>query len=182
MVYILLAEGFETVEALAPADILTRAGVKVALAGVEGREIASSQGITIKTNISAEDISVDNIEALVLPGGLPGTHNLEKSPVVQQLIDDCVNRGKLIAAICAAPSILAHKGLLKDREATAFPGFQEELTRGGARLSADYVHRDGQFLTARGMGVSVEFGLALAGILASPERAAEIKVSIQCRS
>ena len=84
-----------------------------------------------------------------------------------------------MAAICAAPSILAHKGLLRGREATAFPSFQKDVEEGGGRLSAEPVVRDGQFVTARGMGVSTQFGLKLAEILASPEKAAEIRASIQ---
>ena len=84
-----------------------------------------------------------------------------------------------MAAICAAPSILAHKGLLKGREATAFPSFQKDLEEGGARLSGGYVCRDGQILTARDMGVSTQFGLELISALVSPEKAAEIKASIQ---
>ena len=87
--------------------------------------------------------------------------------------------GKLVAAICAAPSILAHKGLLAGKNATAFPSFQKDLTEGGAVLSSAYVVRDGQFLTARGMGVSTQFGLALTAALVSPEKAAAIQDGIQ---
>ncbi|MFQ6828546.1 MAG: DJ-1/PfpI family protein, partial [Acutalibacter sp.] len=114
-----------------------------------------------------------------LPGGLPGTHNLEASPAVQRCIDSCVAQGKLVAAICAAPSILAHKGLLAGKNATAFPSFQKDLQEGGALLSESYVVRDGQFLTARGMGVATQFGLALVEALVSPEKAADIRASIQ---
>ena len=115
----------------------------------------------------------------MLPGGLPVTHNLEASPAVQGCIDSCVEQGKLVAAICAAPSILAHKGLLAGKNATAFPSFQKDLQEGGALLSESYVVRDGQFLTARGMGVATQFGLALAAALVSEEKAAEIRASIQ---
>ena len=119
------------------------------------------------------------LEAVVLPGGLPGTHNLEASPAVQACVDGCVEQGKLVSAICAAPSILAHKGLLAGRNATAFPNFQQDLTEGGALLSDSYVVRDGQFLTGRGMGVATQFGLALVAALVSEEKAAEIRSSIQ---
>ncbi len=115
----------------------------------------------------------------MLPGGLPGTHNLEASPAVQACIDGCVKAGKLVSAICAAPSVLAHKGLLKGKNATAFPNFQKDLEEGGACLSESYVVRDGQFLTGRGMGVATQFGLALVEALVSPEKASEIRASIQ---
>ena len=150
MVYVFLAEGFELVEALAPVDILRRAGAEVQLVGVEGREVAASNGVTVRTDCTA-----------------------------QETLDYCVKEGKLIGAICAAPSILAHKGLLKGREATAFPKFQQDLIEGGASLSKEYVCQDGQFITGRGMGVSTEFGLALAAALVSSEKAEEIKASIQ---
>ena len=99
--------------------------------------------------------------------------------MVQACIDGCVKTGKLVSAICAAPSVLAHKGLLKGKNATAFPNFQKDLEEGGACLSESYVVRDGQFLTGRGMGVATQFGLALVEALASPEKASEIRASIQ---
>jgi len=179
MVYEFLAEGFELVEAMAPVDVLRRAGVEVKLVGVTGREVAASNGVVVKADVAAEEISREGLVAIVLPGGKLGTQNLEKSPAVQEAVDWCAAEGKLIGAICAAPSILAHKGLLKGREATAFPTFQLDLTEGGARLSGDYVCRDGQFVTGRGMGVSTEFGLKLVEALVSAEKAGEIRASIQ---
>lgn len=179
MVVVFLADGFEEVEALAPVDLMRRAGLDVKMAGVTGREVAGSHGITVKTDMAAEEVDVAALEAMVLPGGLPGTHNLEASPVVQACIDGCVKTGKLVSAICAAPSVLAHKGLLKGKNATAFPNFQKDLEEGGACLSESYVVRDGQFLTGRGMGVATQFGLALVEALASPEKASEIRASIQ---
>lgn len=179
MVVILLAEGFEEIEALTPVDILRRAGLTVKTAGVGGREITGSHGIRVAADMTVREIEPRELTALVLPGGLPGTRNLENSETVQGLIDHCVEQGKLVGAICAAPSILAHKGLLKGRAATAFPDFQQDLVNGGARLSESYVCRDGQFVTARGMGVSAPFGLKLAEILASPEKATAIRAGIQ---
>ena len=183
MVYVFLAEGFEESEALVPVDVMRRAGLEVALIGVGAREITGSHGITVKADAAACDLVAPGAdrtgwEAMVLPGGLPGTLNLERSAEVQELLDWFAEKGKLVAAICAAPSILAHKGLLNGREATAFPKFQKDLEEGGARLSESFVCRDGQFLTARGMGVSTQFGLRLAEILVSPEKAAEIRASL----
>ena len=170
MVVVFLAEGFEEVEALAPVDVMRRAGLAVKLAGVTGREVTGSHGICVQTDMDAQEVDATLLEAMVLPGGLPGTHNLEATPAVQRCIDSCVAQGKLVAAICAAPSILAHKGLLAGKNATAFPS---------ALLSESYVGRDGQFRTARVMGVATQFGLAVVEALVSPEKAADIRASIQ---
>lgn len=179
MIAVLFAEGFEEVEALAPVDVLRRAGLTVVMIGVGGTEIAGSHGIMVKMDEAIERLPAEELEALVLPGGKKGTENLEASKAVQELIDRCAVRGILIGAICAAPSILAHKGLLNGREATVFPTFQKDLAEGGAKLSEGYVCRDGNFITARGMGVSTQFGLKIAEALVSRERAGEIEKSIQ---
>ena len=179
MVYVFLAEGFELVEAMAPVDILRRAKVEVRTVGVSGRQVAASNGVRVEADVELAQAQREGLSAIVLPGGLPGTVNLEQSAGVQGFIDYCAGAGILTAAICAAPSILAHKGLLRGREATAFPNFQKDLEEGGARLSPRFVVRDGTFITARGMGVSTQFGLALAEALASSETAAQIKASIQ---
>lgn len=179
MVVVFLADGFEEVEALAPVDLMRRAGLKVVLAGVTGMEVTGSHGIKVAADVAASEVDPSSLEAMMLPGGLPGTLNLEKSKTVQACIDACVKEGKLVAAICAAPSILAHKGLLKGKNATAFPSFQKDLEEGGALLSDEYVCRDGQFLTGRGMGVATQFGLALVKALVSEEKAQELRDSIQ---
>lgn len=179
MIAVLFAEGFEEVEALAPVDILRRAGLSVVMAGVTGMEVTGSHGIVVKMERKAEEIDPEELEALVLPGGGKGTRNLEASPVVQGLIDQCAERGVLIGAICAAPSILAHKGLLDGREAISFPDFQSALTDGGAELSESYVCQDGAFITARGMGVATQFGLKLVEALISREKAEQIRAAIQ---
>lgn len=179
MVYVFLAEGFEEIEALTPVDILRRAGVETSTVavGTAGREVTGSHGITVSADLQTDGVNTEGLEAVVLPGGMPGTRNLEQDETVQKLIDFCVEREKWIGAICAAPSILGHKGLLEGRRATAYPTFMQEL--GGASLSDDYVCRDGHIITARGMGVSVPFALKLAEVLVSPEKAEEIEAGIQ---
>lgn len=179
MVVVLFAEGFEETEAFTPADILRRAGLDVVLAGVGNREVTGSHKIKAVMDAKVSELDPEKVEALVLPGGLPGTLNLEGSQAVQRLLDSCVSRGKIVGAICAAPSILAHKGLLNGRKATAFPKFQKDLTDGGAELSEEYVCRDGNYITGRGMGVAVQFGLKLVETLVSREKAEEIRSSIQ---
>ncbi|MBE6803774.1 MAG: DJ-1 family protein, partial [Ruminococcaceae bacterium] len=107
----------------------------------------------------------------------PGTLNLEKSPVVQKAIDWAIENDKLVCAICAAPSILGHKGLLKGKNATCFPGFEEELF--GANVSKEFVVKDGNIITAKGMGSAIEFGLQIAQILTNPLEVKKIRASLQ---
>lgn len=178
MIYVFLAPGFEEIEALAVVDVLRRAELEVITVGVGEDFVIGSHQIPVAADIYERDLNLDEkVQAIVLPGGMPGTLNLEKSPVVQKAIDWAVENGKLICAICAAPSILGHKGLLKGKEATAFPGFEEELL--GATLSEKYVVRDGNIITARGMGSAVEFGLQITEILAGKNVADKIRASLQ---
>lgn len=179
MIYCFLADGFEEVEALAPVDILRRAGAEVITVGVTGEYVTGSHGITVKADIEAQAAVLDSsLEAVILPGGMPGTLNLEKSGAVQSAIDFAVTNNKLVCAICAAPSILGHKKLLAGREAIAFPGFEKDLYE--ARISESYVVRDGNFITAKGAGVAVDFGLAIACALFGKEKSDSIRSSIQC--
>lgn len=178
MIYVFLAPGFEEIEALAVVDVLRRAELDVLTVGVGEDFVIGSHQIPVACDISEKTLVLDEkVEAIVLPGGMPGTLNLEKSPIVQKAIDWAVENEKLICAICAAPSILGHKGLLNGKEATAFPGFEEELL--GATLSEKYVVRDGNIITARGMGSAVEFGLQIAEALAGSHVAKKIRASLQ---
>lgn len=178
MIYVFLAPGFEEIEALATVDVLRRAELDVITVGVGEDFVIGSHRIPVAADIYERDLILDEkVEAIVLPGGMPGTLNLEKSPIVQKAIDWAVENNKLICAICAAPSILGHKGLLEDKEATAFPGFENELL--GATISEKYVVRDGNIITARGMGSAVEFGLQITEILAGSHTANKIRASLQ---
>lgn len=160
MIYVFLADGFEETEALAPVDLLRRSGKEVILVGVGDNIVRSSHGVTVVADTIAQEITLDgNLEMIVLPGGMPGTLNLEKSPYVQNAIDYCVQNNIYIGAICAAPSILGHKGLLKGRKAVCYVGFESELE--GAEVGNGKVEEDGIFITARGAGVAVDFGLKL---------------------
>ena len=179
MVYVFLADGFEIIEALSPVDMLRRAGVEVKLVGVTSEIVSSSCGVAVKTDMMIDDFDFYDVEAIVLPGGMPGTLNLENSQSVQKIIDNASNTNAFICAICAAPSILGHKGLLKEKEATCFPGFENALE--GAVLSDKYVVTDGKYITARGAGVSVEFGLEIIKQLRTEELSNEIRSQIQCR-
>lgn len=178
MIYMFLADGFEEVEALAPCDVLRRAGVEVKTVGIGGKEITGSHGITVICDaVDSEVEFTAGLDGIFLPGGMPGTVNLEKSATVARAIDYCRDNNLLICAICAAPSILGHKGLLNGKNAVCFPGFEDELT--GAILSDKFVCQDGNILTAKGMGSAVEFGLRIAARITGEEKANSIGNSLQ---
>ncbi len=179
MVYVFLAEGFEIIEALSPVDMLRRAGVEVRTVGVTGSRVKSSCGVEVKADIAVCDVSLNNAEALVIPGGIPGVPNLEASDELKALLFDAAERRILICAICAGPSLLGKLGLLRGKRATAYPGFEKYLE--GAQTNGDFVVRDGDYITAKGAGVSVPFGLEIVKALRGEEEAQRIKASIQCK-
>ncbi|MBQ2707781.1 MAG: DJ-1/PfpI family protein, partial [Clostridia bacterium] len=153
MVYLFLADGFEEVEALTPLDMLRRAQVPVTTVGIGGEYIRGAHDIVVKADISAADIDFNDLTAVILPGGMPGTLNLDKSDDVQRAIAYATENDLTVAAICAAPSILGHGGYLSGRNATCFPGFEDELL--GAELSDEPLVWDGNILTAKGAGVAL---------------------------
>lgn len=180
MVYVFLANGFEETEAIAPIDIMRRAGLQVCTVAVGGETVKSTHGINIVCDIKEDELSMDSdFEAIVLPGGMPGTLNLENSEKVRFFIDRAVDKNKLIGAICAAPSILGHKGILNGKKATCFPGFEEDLK--GSDVKTDGVCRDGNIITAKGAGVALDFGFELVKYLVSDETANKIKKTMQCK-
>ena len=181
MVYMFLAEGFEEVEALFPLDLLRRAGVEVTTVGIGGKQITGSHGITVAVDIpdrKFRNLALENdIEAVILPGGMPGTSNLDASPIVEAALEVANGKEALICAICAAPSILGKRGLLRGKRATCYPGFEETLE--GALEVGGAVIRDGNIITARGAGVAMEFGLEIVSVLRSPELAGKLRAGIQ---
>ena len=179
MVYVFLADGFEIIEAMAPIDMLRRAKVGVTTVGVDSQMITSSCGITVKADITSDEFEFTDVEAIIIPGGKNGVLNLEKSKIVQSAIDEAVECGALICAICAGPSILGHKGLLKGKNAICYPGFEGTLD--GAIISSEHVVADGDYITAKGAGVSVEFGLEIVKKLVGEAEAEAVRNAIQCR-
>ena len=178
MVYLFLADGFEEVEALCPLDLLRRAGVEVTAVGVDGDVIRGSHGITVEADMRDVMYRDSKPEMIILPGGMPGTINLDKSPAVNSAIRAAANNQSYIAAICAAPMILGKRGLLEGRRAVCYPGFENELS--GCEIAAEEkVVRDGNFITAKGMGAAFEFGLELVAILKGKNEADRIKKSVQ---
>ena len=178
MVYVFLADGCEIIEAMAPVDMLRRANVEVTTVGVDKKVITSSCGIPVTADIVSNEFEFKDVEAVVIPGGANGVTNLENSSLVQSVLDEAVQCGALICAICAGPSILGHKGLLKGKNAICFPGFEDSLE--GANISKDYVVTDGDFITAKGAGVCIEFGLEIVRELVGDEAAETVRSTIQC--
>ena len=176
MIYILLADGFEEIEALTPLDMLRRVNAPVKTVSItERREVVGAHGITVLADLTFTD-DLEKASLLVLPGGMPGAANLDASAFVSALIKETAEGGGHLAAICAAPMVLGHQGYLAGKRATCFPGFEEYLT--GATVGGKVI-RDGKIITAAGMGVAQEFGLEMISALVSPEKAGEIRAAIQ---
>ena len=179
MVYVFLADGFEIIEALAPVDMMKRAKIDVKTVGVTGKNITSSCGVAVTADMTIDEFDFYDVEAGVLPGGMPGTLNLENNSAVQKTIDNAKNTNAFICAICAAPSVLGHKGLLNGKKAVCFPGFEDALE--GAELSEDFVVTDGKIITAKGAGVCIDFGLEIVKQLKGGDVADEVRRTIQSR-
>ncbi len=177
MIYIFLADGFEEVEALAPLDILRRAGLEVTTVAVGGGEyVRGAHGITIKADMPDMMYRDTAPQMIILPGGAGGTRNLDASPVVNTALSAAAASGGFIAAICAAPSVLGKRGLLRGKRAICYPGFEKFLD--GAYLSDKRVVRDGNIITAAAMGVSIDFSLELVRALAGDDAADKIRAAI----
>ena len=177
MVYMFLADGFEETEALAPLDILRRGGVEVKTVGVTGGYVTGAHEITVKADILPPIALKDNTEAVILPGGGVGTQNLDASVLVKEAVQSAYSSGKLICAICAAPSVLGKMGLLRGKKATCYPGFEKYLD--GAELSEANVAESGNVITANGMGAALDFGFAVLARLRGADKAEEVKRQIQ---
>jgi len=176
MVYILLAPGFEEAEALIPADLLRRAKVDVALVGTEGELVPGGQGITVKADLTLDQVDLSKAEMLMLPGGGVGVANLGADARVESLVKQAAQRGIRLAAICAAPTLFSKWGLLEGKHAVCYPTWADRLT--GAVLSASPVVVDGPFITAQAAGSAFDFGLKLVEILAGTEKAQEVQHGI----
>lgn len=176
MVYMFLANGFEEIEALCPLDLLRRAGVEVTTVGIGSDTVMGSHGIPVIADIPEGMFADSRPEMVILPGGMPGSKNLDESRTVDTALSVAARQGAFIAAICAAPMVLGRRGLLQGKEATCFPGFEGELT--GAAVSQKRVVRDGNIITAAGMGVALEFGLELVAALKGHEVAENLRRSV----
>lgn len=173
MVYLMLADGFEEIEALTPLDILRRAQIEVKTVGVTGKTVTGAHSIPVVADILLDDIALEDMSAVILPGGMPGTLNLKNEKAVENTVLYAAEKGLLIAAICAAPSILGNLGLLESKEAVCFPGFEDELK--GADISDKSVVLSGNIITAKGAGVAAEFGFEILKQLKDEDTAQRLK-------
>ena len=176
MIAILLANGFEEIEALTPADMLRRAGKDVRLVGMNGKTALGSHGISVGCDALPEELDLHSIELVIFPGGMPGAVNLDAHPFSDAVIDAVIKNGGRIAAICAAPLVLGRRGLLEGRRATCYPGFEGELR--GAQVCDASVVTDGNITTARGMGAALAFAEELVRLTAGEKVASELSAGI----
>ena len=162
-ILVYLASGFEEIEAVTIIDLLRRVGLEVTVAGLQPDQVTGSHGITIVPDVLYVDVDPDDYDCLVLPGGQPGTDNLKVNPQVLQTVKKYYQENKLIAAICAAPTILAEAGILQDKKVTSYPAESDVFK------SSDYqelsVVKDGMIVTSRGVGTAIEFALELIKII-----------------
>ena len=177
-VSIFMADGMEEVECLAVADMLKRGSVEVETISImERRMVTSSHNVTILADKMFDEAEYGDSNLLFLPGGMPGTTNLGAHEGVCALLKEFDAAGKRVAAICAAPSVLGQLGLLQGRQATCYPGFEDQLT--GASYTRQGVITDGHITTARGVGFAIDMGLELVRLLQGEEVFAQVKGSIQ---
>ena len=178
MFYCFLADGFEETEALAPVDILRRADIPVTTVGVGGGVIRGSHNIYVKADMTADEFEInEDLSGVILPGGMPGVKNLDADETVRDAVSFCISRGLFVCAICAAPSVLGHMGVLAGKKATCFPGFEDELL--GADVRTDKVVTDGNIITAKGAGCALDFGFEIVAQVEGRVKAERIASSMQ---
>ena len=176
MVYFFLADGFEEIEALCPLDLCRRVGIEAKTVSITDKNtVTGSHGITVTSDLTVNDELCD-FDMMVLPGGMPGSTNLDESPLVEKCIQKALEKDAYIAAICAAPMILGKRGLLRGKEAICFPGFEKYLE--GATISNEKVVLDGKILTGIGMGASHDFGFKMIEIFKGKETADKLCGSV----
>lgn len=176
MILVLLADGFEEIEALTPVDMLRRAGLDVKTVGMNGKIVCGSHKIPVICDTTPEEVKKDEVSMVVFPGGMPGSLNLDAHPFTDEIIDFVQKNGGRLAAICAAPLILGRRGILEGRRATCYPGFENELK--GAFTRTEKVVTDGNITTSRGMGTALEFSKELISLLLGKARADELSAAI----
>lgn len=179
MVYMLLGTGFEETEAIAPLDLLRRAGVDVQTVGINGKLIYGSHGIGVEADAELKDVTPKEAELVILPGGLKGVASIRASREALALVKKTWEAGKYVAAICAGPTILASLGILEGKRATCYPGCEEQMP--GAQLVNAAAVIDGKVITGTSAGCAVAFGLALIEALKGPEAARAIEAQIVIR-
>ena len=174
-----LAEGFEEIEFSTIVDILRRAGIDVAVAGLKEGIIDGAHGVRVTPDTLIDKVSADNFDVIILVGGNPGFVNLGKSEKVSKLVKGMFDRGKYVTAICGAPSVLAKAGVIQGKKATVFPGMEATLT--GAQYRDERVVVDGKVITSQGPGTAMEFAIKLVEVLAGKDKAGEVTKEVLAR-
>ncbi len=180
MVYIILGNGFEEAEAIIPCDILRRGGIETRFAGIGGRLITGGNGITVQADCTVEEMELDKADMIVLPGGLGGVHSILGSETAMKVIGQLHADGKYVAAICAAPTILAQLGITDGKSAVCYPGMEDQM--GSANMVDANAVRDGKVLTGRAPGAAFDFGYLLLETLTNRDTALQIRSGMVCRS
>ncbi len=173
-IFVFLADGFEEIEALAPVDILRRAGLSVKTVSVMDEQVvAGAHGVPVLADVMFDEINAEDAEMILLPGGLPGATNLDAHQGLSQMILDFAKEEKPLAAICAAPLVFGNRGLLEGKKATCYPGFETYLK--GAQYTAALVEKDGNFITGKGPGAAMEFAFAIVEKYCGMDKVNELK-------
>lgn len=174
---IFMADGCEEIEGLTVVDIVRRAGIHITTISIsDKKEVAGAHGITFLADAKKDEVDFSTLDGIVLPGGMPGTTNLGADETVDKVIREFAAGGKLVAAICAAPSVLGQAGLLNGKHATSYPGFEPKLT--GAVTSEDPVVQDGNVITSRGIGTAIAFALEIVSYFTDKKTADKLAESI----
>ena len=176
MIIVLLANGFEEIEALTPVDMLRRAGLEVKTVGISGRAPTGAHGIAVVCDALPEEIDLSKVTMAIFPGGMPGAINLDKAKFTDDVISAVIKNGGHLAAICAAPLIFGRRGLLNGKTATCYPGFENELR--GATIANEGCVTNGNITTAKAMGSALDFAEELISICKGREKAKEISSAI----
>lgn len=178
---IFMANGCEEIEGLTVVDIVRRAGLAIDMISITGeKQVTGSHGICFETDVKKEEADFDGYDGIVLPGGMPGTLNLGADDTVQATIQSFAKAGKMVAAICAAPSVLGEANLLSGKNATCHPGFEEKLL--GANCKTEEVVRDGNVITSRGMGTAIAFALEIVRYFLDDEAVAKVSTGLVYRA
>ncbi|MCH9048377.1 MAG: DJ-1/PfpI family protein [Gammaproteobacteria bacterium] len=173
-----LAQGCEELEAITIIDLLRRAGIEVTSAGLDAGSVTASRGVTLIPDTDLESALKSDYDMIVLPGGLPGADHLNNDERIKSVLKKMSNNDKYIAAICAAPKVLANVGVLTGKTATSYPGFLDGLGLSDTTLSDEAVVRDGKVITSRGPGTAMDFALELIEVLSGKEKRNEVETAL----
>ena len=174
---IFMADGCEEIEGLTVVDIARRSKLEIDTISITGKkEVTSSHNVTFLTDTTAEKADFASYDGIVLPGGMPGTIHLGENETVDRVIKEFAAEGQLVAAICAAPSVLGQAGILEGKRATCHPGFEDKLL--GANVEFEPVVRDGNVITSRGMGTAIPFALEIVRYFLDDEAVEHVKTGL----